>query len=202
MVFILDKSGSMCGLESDTIGGFNSLIKQQKEKEGDAYVTTVLFSDKTEMIHDRIPLSEIGEMTDKEYHVGGCTALIDAIGETVTHIEKIHKYIREEDRPDSVFFVITTDGMENASHVFSSSEVKKLISAKKESGWEFIFLGANIDAVETAKSFGIDEDHAAEYACDSVGVRQNFDAVACCLTDVRAKRAPSGAWKEKIKKAK
>ena len=198
LVFILDKSGSMAGLESDTVGGFNSMLARQRGEEGEAWVTTVLFSNECETLHDRLPLEKVPPMTEKEYRVGGCTALIDAIGETVRHIEKIHKYAREEDVPARTLFVITTDGMENASHRFTSDEVKKKILAKKEEGWEFLFLGANIDAVETAARFGIGRERAATYRCDKAGTALNFKAVASAISDLRRRAPISEDWKEEI----
>ena len=155
LVFILDRSGSMSGLESDTIGGFNAMIEKQKKQDGDCYVSTVLFDNESRVLHDRIKLADVPKMTDEDYTVGGCTALIDAIGGAIHHIGNIHKYARPEDVPAHTMFVITTDGMENASHRYSSEEVKKMIERQKTKyGWEFLFIGANIDAVETAKHFG------------------------------------------------
>lgn len=185
MVFILDRSGSMYGLEKDTIGGFNSMLLKQKTEEGEAFVTTVLFDNEYEIIHDRISVKDVPEMTDNEYKPRGSTALIDAIGRTIRHIANIHKYQRKEDVPANTVFVIITDGMENASHIYSSDKVKRMIEHEKEKyGWEFIFLGANIDAVETARHFGISEDRAVNYNCDSQGTRLNYevvsDAVSCC----------------------
>ena len=164
MVFILDKSGSMSGMEADTIGGFNSMIERQKKEDGEALVSTVLFSNESRVIHDRVDLQRIEPMTDKQYYVGGCTALIDAIGGAIHHIGNVHKYAREEDRPEHTIFVITTDGMENASHIYTSDQVKAMVNRQKEKyGWEFLFLGANIDAVETAARFGIAEDRAVDF---------------------------------------
>lgn len=186
LVFILDKSGSMYGLEGDTIGGFNSFIEKQKEAEGEALVSTVLFSNSSKVIHDRVPLSEIADMTRADYSVDGCTALIDAIGDAVHHITNVHKYIREEDVPEHTIFVIITDGMENASHKWKSDDVKKLIEKKRaEDGWQFIFLGANIDAAETAAHIGIDRKMAVDYSCNSEGTRANFDAVGNAVRCVR-----------------
>lgn len=198
IVFILDRSGSMGGLESDTIGGFNSMILKQKKEEGECYVTTVLFDSKVETLHDRIPLSEIADMTEKEYFVRGSTALLDAIGSTVSHISGIHKYVRKEDVPAHTIFVITTDGMENSSHEYSSRKVKKMIEEKKEAGWEFLFLGANIDAVETARSFGISEERAVNYHCDAKGTALNFACLGQAIGSVRKKGKMDGAWREAI----
>ena len=198
LVFILDKSGSMSGLESDTIGGFNSMIEKQKKGDGEAFVTTVLFSDDKEIIHDRIPIAEVPKMTDREYFVGGCTALIDAVGDTIEQISTIHKYARPEDVPEHVMFVITTDGMENASHRFKAEDVRKMIEQKKEEGWEFLFLGANIDAVETAATYGISEDYAATYCCDSAGTELNYEALSDAITSVRSSAPLGKSWKKRI----
>lgn len=191
MVFILDKSGSMSGLEKDTIGGFNSMVKKQQEKDGEALVTTVLFDNNISTVHDRVGIKEIKEMTEKEYYVGGCTALLDAIGTTVEHISTIHRYAREDDVPEHTIFVITTDGMENASRKYSSDAVKKLIEQKKELGWEFIFLGANIDAVEVAGRFGVAANRAVRYECDSAGTMLNFTAMSKMVS--RARKCESAA---------
>lgn len=198
IVFILDRSGSMCGLESDTIGGFNAMIEKQRKEEGEALISTVLFDDVQEVLHDRVPLSEIEMLTENDYTVRGSTALIDAIGGAVKHITNVHKYIREEDRPAHTVFVITTDGMENASHRFSSREVKAMIEKKKAEGWEFLFMGANIDAVETAKHFGISEDRAVRYHSDSRGTAVNFRAAAKALSSIRTDQALDPCWKEEI----
>lgn len=169
LVFILDRSGSMSGLESDTIGGFNAMITKQKKEDGEAYVSTILFDNVSEVLYDRVPLKEIPKMTAKDYTVRGCTALIDAIGGAIKHIRNIHKYVRPEDVPAHTMFIITTDGQENASHRFSSDEVKKMIEHQKaEYGWEFLFIGANIDAVETAAKFGIDRNRAVNYTADTI----------------------------------
>lgn len=179
LVFILDRSGSMAGLESDTIGGFNSMIKkQQTQTEGNALVSTVLFDHESIVLHDRIPLAEVKALTEKDYEVRGTTALLDAVGDSIKHIRNIHKYAREEDRPQKTLFVITTDGMENASHKFNYRDIKKLIEQQKEQGWEFIFLGANIDAVEVASHIGIDARRAVNYHADSKGIAQGFGAIS------------------------
>ncbi len=198
IVFILDRSGSMGGLESDTIGGFNSMIRKQKKEDGKCYVTTVLFDSVVETLHDRVDLEKIGEMTDKECFVRGSTALLDAIGRTVKHISDIHKYIRDEDVPAHTIFVITTDGMENSSREYSSDKVKKMIGKKKEKGWEFIFLGANIDAVETARSFGIAKENAVNYHCDAKGTAINFACVGKAVSSMRAKGKMDESWREEI----
>ncbi|MCR5059415.1 MAG: hypothetical protein K6A80_00130 [Saccharofermentans sp.] len=199
IVFILDRSGSMAGLESDTIGGFNSMIAKQKKKDGDALVSTVLFDNTSEVLHDRVPIADIKTMTEEDYCVGGCTALLDAVGGAIRHIGNVHKYIRNEDVPEHTVFVITTDGMENASRNYSSDKVKKMIERQKEKyGWEFLFLGANIDAVETAKSIGISEDRAAQYHNDSIGHAVNFEALDEAITTVRCNMKLTGGWKKKI----
>ncbi len=201
LVFILDRSGSMAGLESDTIGGFNAMIEKQKKEEGECFVSTVLFDNESEVLHDRVKLSDIKPMTDKDYTVRGCTALIDAIGGAVRHIKNIHKYARPEDVPVNTMFVITTDGMENASRRYSSDDVKKMIETqKKEKGWEFLFIGANIDAVETASRFGISEDNAVNYHADTKGTAVLYESVACAVSDVRASRPLANSWKQKINK--
>ena len=199
MVFILDKSGSMSGLEADTIGGFNSMIERQKKEEGEALVSTVLFSDESRVIHDRIALNKIEPMTDKQYYVGGCTALIDAIGGAIHHIGNVHKYARDEDRPEHTIFVITTDGMENASHRYTSSQVKAMVQRQKDKyGWEFLFLGANIDAVETAARYGIAEDRAVSFINDHAGQSLNYTAVSEAVRTVRACRPLARDWKQDI----
>ena len=199
MVFILDKSGSMAGLEADTIGGFNGMIEKQKKAEGEALISTVLFSNTSTVIHDRVDVRNIEPLTDRQYNVGGCTALIDAIGDAIHHIGNVHKYAREEDVPEHTIFVITTDGMENASRHYTSGEVKSMVNRQKEKyGWEFLFLGANIDAVETAARFGIAEDRAVRFHSDSVGQRLNYEAVSEAMACVRASAPLNRKWKEKI----
>ena len=199
MVFILDKSGSMSGLEADTIGGFNGMIEKQKKEEGEALVSTVLFSDESHVIHDRVDLQKIEPMTDRQYYVGGCTALIDAIGGAIHHIGNVHKYAREEDRPEHTIFVITTDGMENASRHYTSDKVKSMVKRQKEKyGWEFLFLGANIDAVETAARFGINEDRTVNFCNDSQGQALNYSEVSEAVRMVRSCTPLSRGWKRKI----
>ena len=195
LVFILDRSGSMSGLEADTIGGFNSLVKKQQGEDGRAYVTTVLFNDKSQTVHDRLDVQKVEPMTERVYTVGGCTALLDAIGDTIRHIGNIHKYARPEDVPAHTLFVITTDGMENASHRYSADEVRRMIEKEKEKyGWEFLFLGANIDAVGMAQRIGISPDRAVDYCCDAAGTQLNYEVVADCVSDVRAGRGVSKNW--------
>lgn len=205
IVFILDRSGSMSGLEADTIGGFNSLIERQKKEEGEAYISTVLFDDKQEVLHDRVALDRILPMTDKEYYVRGCTALLDAVGGAIHHIGNVHKYAREEDRPEKTLFIITTDGMENSSRRYTYDKVKKMVEHQKEKyGWEFLFLGANIDAIEVAGRFGIDADRSVNYECDSVGTAVNYRALNQAVSRVRnakhqeVSEALGADWKAEI----
>ena len=200
LVFILDRSDSMSGLESDTIGGFNSMIEKQKKEDTPFYVSTVLFDDESEVLHDRVKLHDIPKMIDRDYTARGCTALIDAIGGAIHHIGNIHKYARPEDVPEHTMFVITTDGQENASHRYTSEQVKKMIERQKEKyGWEFLFIGANIDAVETASRYGIGADRAVNYNADGEGTHILYESVAKAVCNVRAS-APLGAdWSEDIK---
>ncbi len=200
LVFILDRSGSMSGLESDTIGGFNAMVEKQRKQEGTCYVSTFLFDSKTDCLHDRLELSAVPQMTDKDYCVGGCTALLDAIGEAIEHIKNIHKYARKEDVPANTMLVITTDGMENASRKYSSAGIKKMISAQKEGGWEFLFIGANIDAVETAAKYGIAEDRAVNYNADKKGTRVVYEALSKAVSGVRKCAPLSADWSEDINK--
>ena len=201
MVFILDRSGSMSGLEADTIGGFNAMIRRQKAEEGEALVTTLLFDDRVQMLHDRLELKEVPAMTEKEYSVRGCTALLDAVGSAICHIANIHKYSRPEDLPERTVFVITTDGMENASRSYSAEKLRQMIEKEKTKyGWEFLFLGANIDALSAAGSLGIEEDRAANYMPDSRGTRLNYEALGCAISALRSKAALGREWKEEIDK--
>lgn len=186
LVFILDRSGSMSGLEADTIGGFNSMIIKQKKGEGEAIVSTVLFDDQAEVLHDRIDIDKIDLMNDQQYYVRGCTALLDAVGGAIHHIGNVHKYAREEDRPEKTLFIITTDGMENSSRRYNYDRVKNMVERQKERfGWEFIFLGANIDAVEVAGRFGIKANRAVNYECDSEGTKLNYDVLSETVTRMR-----------------
>lgn len=199
LVFILDRSGSMEGLEGDTIGSFNSMLNKQKKAPGEAFVSTILFDDRTEVLHDRVKIGEVQPITDREYYVRGCTALLDAIGGAIHHIGNIHKYARPEDVPEHTLFVITTDGMENASRRYSAQRVKEMIQRQKEKyGWEFLFLGANIDAVETAGSLGIDPDRAVNYHCDSAGTRLNYEVVSDAVAAVRCSAPLDEHWKDAI----
>ena len=199
IVFILDRSGSMSGLEADTIGGFNSMIEKQRKADGEALVSTVLFDNMSEVIHDRVNIHDIKPMTDRDYTVRGCTALLDAIGGAIHHIGNVHKYARPEDVPEHTLFIITTDGMENASRFYSSDRVKQMIERQKAKyGWEFLFLGANIDAVETARHFGIGADRAVNYHSDSAGTQLNYEVQSEAISAVR-QSAPLGAdWKRRI----
>ncbi|MBO6163366.1 MAG: VWA domain-containing protein [Eubacterium sp.] len=187
IVFILDRSGSMSGLESDTIGGYNSMLAKQKKEEGEALISTVLFDDKTEVLHDRKPLKDINPITDKEYFVRGCTALLDAVGGAIHHVGNIHKYARPEDVPEKTLFIITTDGMENASKQYSYDKVKKMVERqKKKYHWEFIFLGANMDAVEVAGRFGIPQNRAVRYECDKEGTALNYKVMSDMVSYARS----------------
>ena len=199
LVFILDRSGSMAGLEKDTIGGFNAMIQKQRAEEGEAYISTVLFDNTTEVIHDRVTLENIPELTEKEYYVRGCTALLDAVGGAIHHIGNVHKYAREEDRPEKTLFVITTDGMENASRRYTYDKVREMTKRQKEKyGWEFLFLGANIDAAREAARFGISEDRAANYHADHKGTAVIYEAVSETVCNFRACRPMAAGWKDKI----
>ena len=206
IVFILDRSGSMSGLESDTIGGFNSMIAKQQKEEGEAIVSTVLFDDETNVIHDRVAIGDVKKLTEEDYYVRGCTALLDAVGGAIHHIGNVHKYAREEDRPAKTLFVITTDGLENASRHYLFKDVKRLIKRQKEKyNWEFLFLGANIDAIEVAGNMGISRDRAANYNCDEVGTALNYQVLEAAVTRVRKCKAADmamtfagGAWKADI----
>ena len=198
LVFILDRSGSMGGLEEDTIGGFNAMIRDQKTQPGNCRVTTVLFDHELITLHDRIPLGDVRPLTRSDYTVRGCTALIDAIGVTVDRIATIHRYLRPEDVPANVLFVITTDGLENASKKYSSDAVKKMIEQYKEKGWEFLFIGANIDAVETAKHFGIAKDRAVNYHADHKGTSVVFNAVNQAVGKMRCSAPLEPCWSQQI----
>ena len=200
LVFILDRSGSMAGLEADTIGGFNAMTQKQRKEPGEALVSTVLFDNETQVIHDRVPLEKVPALTQKEYYVRGCTALLDAVGGAIHHIGNVHKYAREEDRPEKTLFVITTDGMENASRRYTYDKVKAMIEHQREKyGWEFLFLGANIDAAREAARFGIRADRAANYHADHIGTEVIYEAVSEAVCQVRSCAAPlSEDWKRKI----
>ena len=201
LVFILDRSGSMSGLEGDTIGGFNSMLAKQKKQEGKAYVSTILFNQDSQVVHDRAALEDVPAMTEETYTVGGCTALLDAIGDAVHHVRNIHKYARKEDVPAHTLFIITTDGMENASHRYSADQIRKMIEERKQKdGWEFLFLGANIDAVGTARQIGIQEDRSVTYHSDSTGTATNYETLCECVSEVRKGKSIRRDWADKIRK--
>ena len=199
LVFILDRSGSMAGLEGDTIGGFNAMLEKQKKEEDEALLSAVLFSDRSTVLYDRVDINKVEPMTDRQYFVGGCTALLDAIGDAVHHIGNVHKYAREEDRPKRTVFVIITDGMENASRRRCYDEVRRMVERQREKyGWEFLFLGANMDAISAARRFGIREDRAVRYRCDAKGTALNFEVVSDTIGSIRDGAAPTAAWKKRI----
>jgi len=199
LVFILDRSGSMAGLEGDTIGGFNAMLEKQRKEPGEAVISTVLFDNETEVIHDRLPLDRVLALTEKEYYVRGCTALLDAVGGAIHHIGNVHKYAREEDRPEKTLFVITTDGLENASRRYTYDKVKAMIERQREKyGWEFLFLGANIDAAREAARFGIRADCAADYHADSIGTEAVYESVCEAVCQVRRAAPLKASWKQRI----
>jgi len=199
LVFILDRSGSMAGLEADTIGGFNAMVEKQKKEDGQALLSAVLFSNDSSVLYDRTDVCKVEPMTERQYFVGGCTALLDAIGDAVHHIANVHKYAREEDRPAKTVFVITTDGMENASRRYTYDEVRQMIERQRERyGWEFLFLGANMDAISAARRFGIREDRAVRYACDAKGTALNYKVVGETISRVRCGRPIEADWKAEI----
>ncbi len=199
LVFILDRSGSMAGLEQDTIGGFNAMMKKQRREPGEALISTVLFDSESQVIHDRVPLDQVPVLTEEEYYVRGCTALLDAVGGAIHHISNVHKYARREDVPERTLFVITTDGLENASRRYSYEKVKAMIERqKKEYGWEFLFLGANIDAAREAARFGISADRAANYLADREGTGVIYETVSEAVCQVRSCAPLAADWKQKI----
>lgn len=207
IVYILDRSGSMGGLEADTIGGFNSMMDRQKKTGEKALVSTVLFDNECEVLHDRLPIDEVGRMTDKEYYVRGCTALLDAVGGAIHHIANVHKYARKEDVPEKTIFVITTDGMENASRRYSYDKVRKMVKKQEELGWEFIFIGANIDAYAEGQKFGFRKDRTVNYVHDGIGTANVFAGVTRAVCSVmmapNAKMAEEcldgSGWDEEIR---
>ena len=198
IVFILDRSGSMSGLESDTIGGYNAMLTIQKDAEGEAIVTTVLFNHDYELLHDRINVKGVAPLSQKDYEVSGTTALLDAIGHTINKIKKAQNATLKEHQADKVLFVITTDGLENSSHEFNYKKIKQMIGQQKECGWEFIFLGANIDAIGTASELGIDSDHAVEFHADEEGVQMNFSVVTETVLNYRKEGKIEKDWKKEI----
>lgn len=201
LVFIIDKSGSMSGLESDTIGGFNSMLKKQKNEAGEAYLSTVLFDTRETVLHDRIDITKVPEMTSSDYVPGGCTALLDALGGAIHHIATIHRYAREEDRPAKTLFVIITDGYENSSRRYRIDEVREMIEKEQTKyGWEFLFLGANIDAVAEAARYGIASERAVNYCPDAEGTQLNYDSVSEAMSCVRNARPLGASWKAEIEK--
>ena len=199
LVFILDMSGSMEHLTDDTIGGFNSILKEQAAKEGEAMVTTYLFNNSNRMIHDRLAIANVAPMTKNEYRASGCTALVDALGDAIHHIAGIHHYARKEDVPEHTVFVITTDGMENASRIYSYDKVQRMVKHEQEKyGWEFLFLGANMDAISAARSFGIRSDRAVRYASDRAGTRLNYSVVGQTIARFRCEDEISADWSAPI----
>ena len=199
IVFLLDRSGSMSGLEKDTIGGFNAMIEKQKKEEGEALISTILFDHEMKVLHDRVKVQDVKPISEKDYQVRGCTALLDAMGGAIHHIGNVHKYARNEDVPEHTIFVITTDGMENASSYYSSSKVRTMVERQKEKyGWEFLFLGANMDAIAAAKNFGIEEDKAVEYRSDDIGTRLNYAVMNEAICEFRTKGTVEKSWKQKI----
>ena len=201
LVFILDRSGSMSGLESDTIGGYNSMLSKQKKEEGEATITTVLFDDEYELLHDRISIKGVGSITDKEYFVRGTTALLDAIGKTLNKIINVQRHTAEDEKAENIMFVIITDGMENSSYEYNYDKIKNMIEHQKNKyGWEFIFLGANIDSVATAEHFGIDKDRAADYKADSKGTLLNYEVISETVSSLRKNKKVSSSWKDRIER--
>lgn len=194
IVFILDRSGSMAGMESDTAGGFNAMLRKQRKQPGQALISTVLFDHEAMVLHDRVPLDQVQDMDP--FQVRGCTALLDALGGAIHHIKNVHKYAREEDRPIRTLFVITTDGLENASRRYCYQQVKAMIQRQQEQyGWEFLFLAANMDAAEEAGRFGIRRDHAVDYHCDAAGTAANYDAISEAISQVRSCRPLGTHWR-------
>ena len=199
IVFLLDRSGSMSGLEKDTIGGFNAMIEKQKKEQGEALISTVLFDHEMKVLHDRVKVQDVKPINENDYQVRGCTALLDAMGGAIHHIGNVHKYARNEDVPEHTIFVITTDGMENASSHYSSSKVRTMVERQKEKyGWEFLFLGANMDAIAAARDFGIEEDKAVEYRSDDIGTRLNYAVMSEAICEFRTKGTVEKSWKQKI----
>lgn len=202
LVFILDRSSSMAGMESDTIGGFNATIEKQKKEPGEALVSTVLFDDQSEVLHDRVSLGNVQPLTEKEYFARGGTALVDALGSAIHHMGNVHKYARDEDRPEKTIFIITTDGYENCSRRYKMDQVRQMIERQKgKYGWEFVFLGANIDAVSVAAGYGIDESRAANFVCDEDGIEIMCRAQSRIVSNLRQYKAGGDfdmEWKNEV----
>lgn len=199
VVFILDRSGSMSGLEKDTIGGYNSMLEKQKKEEGEAIVSTVLFDDKCEVLHDRVSMDKMEPITEKDYFVRGATALLDAVGGAIHHIGNVHKYARDEDRPEHTIFIITTDGMENSSRRYSYDKVKQMVERQQEKyGWKFLFMGANMDAITEAGRFGIGDEYATNFISDEEGTQINYNAMSKAVSMLRQARPIAGEWKREV----
>lgn len=197
MVWILDRSGSMANLVGDTIGGFNAMTERQRGLSGEVYVSTVLFNNRSEVLHDRVPIEKIGKLTERDYVPYGNTALLDAIGDAIHHIGNVHKYAREEDRPEKTMFIIMTDGMENASRKYSAEEIRSVIRRQQERyGWEFLFLGANIDAIETARRYGIREDRSVNFHADHAGMQASMRSASKAAVMFRTQTTITSSWKE------
>lgn len=199
VIFLLDCSGSMYGLETDTIAGFNTMIRDQKANHDECLISTILFNHKQQVLHDRIAINEISELTEGSYRVSGSTALLDAMGDTIRHVQSIHESLCEYDLPERTLFVITTDGMENSSHRFCYPDILKMVNQQKtDANWEFLFLGANIDAISTARDIGIDSDHAASFINDSCGIATNYDAISAAICEYRSRKSLKTSWKQRI----
>ena len=196
IIFILDRSGSMFPTIKDTIGGFNATIEKQKNIEGECLVSTVLFNEKSKVLHDRVNLQSIETLTTKEYEVHGCTALLDAIGDAIHHIKNVHKYIREEDKPEKTLFIITTDGLENASRKYSYERIKEMIQEKQKEGWEFIFLGANIDSYGEGRKFGISDEYVCNYSQDEEGISKQYSKISKAMCQIRTNGKVDDSWKD------
>lgn len=199
VVFILDKSGSMSGLEADTMGGFNSMLKKQRKEVGEAVVSTLLFDTKFDVLHNRVPIEDVPDLVDEDYVPGGATALLDAVGRAITHIEKVHRKLPDDQKPEHTMFVITTDGEENSSTEYQLGEIRRMIERLQEAdNWVFLFLGANIDAIQTAGDLGISADRSANFCADSKGTAENFAGISCAMSMVRGAAPLNESWKDKI----
>lgn len=199
VVFIMDRSGSMYPLQQDSIGGFNAMLSKQQQEEGTAYVTTFLFNQRSEILHDRIDIKDVKPLTLNDYQVGGCTALYDCLGEAIKHIDMVHKYIKDDDKPEKVIFIITTDGYENASHKYRQKQIKKMIQDKTKKGWEFIYLAANIDAASTADEIGIEESRTCNYHHDAFGVENVYASVSEAIVQCRRSKKLSESWCDQVR---